>query len=404
MRRPDRPHSKTGASISVQFPIMPNEAAPFAADLVRIPSVLGNEGSVAERVVDEMRALGYENAEIDAAGNAVGVLVGETPGPTILFDAHLDTVDVTPRDAWSRSPFSGEIADGRLWGRGASDMKGAAAAMVRGLAPLDRHELVGKVVVSCSVNEELIEGAALRAVMESHPPDLVVIGEATGLDLAIAGRGRAELEITTRGVPAHASSPNAGLNAVTRMFEVARRIEELPLPSDPLVGPGVFCLTAIVSDPYPGHSVIPSACRATWERRLLPGEDLESLLGELHAACARADASDTAIELATTAVTTWTGVEWREPKWFPAWRMPADDRWVLGALEALRSTGLDPDLVAYQFCTNAAWSAGGAGVPTIGFGPGHEAQAHIVDEWVSVDEVEGAAAGYRAIARTLLSA
>ncbi|HVS62125.1 MAG TPA: YgeY family selenium metabolism-linked hydrolase [Thermoanaerobaculia bacterium] len=383
---------------------MSSGAAALAAELVRIPSVLGDEERVARRVVAEMGDLGYDLAEIDATGNAIGIIAGTAAGPTLLFDAHLDTVDVVPRDGWSRSPFSGEIEGGRLWGRGASDMKGSMAAMIRGLAGLDRSQLAGRVVVSGSVNEELIEGAALRSVMERYPPDLVVIGEATGLDLAIAGRGRAELAITTRGVPAHASSPRAGVNAVTRMFDVAREIEALPLPEDDFVGAALFCLTALISDPYPAHSVIPSACHATWERRLLPDETREALFAELRDACRRAGAPDTEIVLAETDVTTWTGVVWREPKWYPAWRLDPDDRWVAGARAALRSSGLEPRLVAYQFCTNAAWSAGVAGVPTLGFGPGQEAQAHVIDEWVSVDEVERAATGYRAIAQTLLSA
>jgi acetylornithine deacetylase/succinyl-diaminopimelate desuccinylase-like protein len=102
-------------------------------------------------------------------------------------------------------------------------------------------------------------------------------------------------------------------------------------------------------------------------------------------------------------VTTWTGVSFREPKWYPAWRLETDDPWVTGARQALRDTGLEPGLAAYQFCTNAAWSAGSAGVATLGFGPGHEAQAHIVDEWVSVEEIERAAAGYRAIAERFLA-
>ncbi|HVS14913.1 MAG TPA: YgeY family selenium metabolism-linked hydrolase [Thermoanaerobaculia bacterium] len=367
---------------------MPSATVDLAAELVRIPSVLGDEAAVAERAAEAMRALGYDTVEIDAAGNVVGVIAGERPGPTVLFDAHLDTVDVEPAAAWTLDPFSGAVRDGRLWGRGASDMKGSLAAMITGLAGLDRAGLAGRAVVSGSVNEELIEGAALRAVMERFPPDTVVIGEATGLDLAVAGRGRAELLVSTRGVPAHASTPAAGVNAVTRMFEVAREIGRLPLPHDDFVGDAVFCLTALISEPYPAHSVIPRACHATWERRLLPGEMEEALLAALHDACARAGAPDTAVELALAEVTTWTGTAWREPKWYPAWRLAPEDPLVARALAALRTTGLEPRLAAYQFCTNAAYSAGVARVPTLGFGPGHEAQAHVVDEFVTVDELE----------------
>ena len=161
-------------------------------DLIRIPSVLGGEGPVAARVVAEMRLLDYDEVEIDASGNAVGVLQGATDGPTILFDAHMDTVDVHPRGAWSHDPFGGDETDGRIYGRGSSDMKGALAAMIHGIGTLDRSTLGGRAVVSASVGEELIEGAALRIAKQRHGADFVVIGEASDLDVARAGRGRAE--------------------------------------------------------------------------------------------------------------------------------------------------------------------------------------------------------------------
>ena len=259
------------------------------------------------------------------------------------------------------------------------------------------------VVVSASVNEELIEGAALRMVMQRYGADVVVIGEASRLQLVRAGRGRAEYVLETVGSPAHASSPHLGLNAVHRMCAVIAAIEALPMPSHPFVGDGVMCLTDVISTPYPAHSVVPSGCRATYERRLLPGETEGSVLGEIEEACFRAGADDTRIRLAETDVTSYTGVRWAESKWFAPWELPEDAEVVQQALRGLRAAGQDPGLAAYQFCTNAAYSAGHAAIPTIGYGPGAESDAHVVDESLAIDELLAAGRGYRAIAEALLA-
>lgn len=367
--------------------------------LVQTPSVLGSEERVAELVVEQMRRLGFDTVEIDAAGNAVGVIEGAVSGPTVLYDAHMDTVDVLPREAWKHGPFAGEIEGDRIYGRGSSDMKGALAAMVHAAAGLDRERLAGRVVVSASVGEELIEGAALRIVMEAYLPDFVVIGEASGLDLVRAGRGRAELVLETQGAPAHASSPHLGVNAVHLMAGVIGQIEGLEMPEHPFVGSGVMCLTDIISVPYPAHSVVPSGCRATYERRLLPGETQEGLIAELEAACAE----NTAIRLATAEYETYTGVVWNEPKWYAPWELAEEHELVQSALAGLRSVGLDPGMTSYQFCTNAAYSAGVAGVPTIGFGPSRESLAHVVDEYIEIDQLIMACRGYAAISEALLA-
>ena len=374
----------------------------FTCALVRLESVLGNERTVAEHVAREMRRLQFDHVEIDGDGNAVGVMRGLGDGPEVLFDAHMDTVDVVPADAWAHEPFGGEVAGGRIWGRGSSDMKGALAAMVYAAAGLDRAKLAGAIVVSASVGEESVEGAALRTVMDDHAPDFVVIGEASNLDLVRAGRGRAEFILETVGQPAHASSPAAGVNAVHRMAAVIGEIEKIPMPAHDFVGRGVMCLTDIVSVPYPAQSVVPSGCRVTYERRLLPGEEHQAIEAEIVAACSRAEATDTLVSLATTDYRTYTGVRWVEPKWFSPWELEEDHSLVQTALRGLRSAGLDPGFGSYQFCTNGAYSAGAAGVPTIGFGPSTEQHAHVVDEFIEIDQLLRARAGYAGIATALL--
>ncbi len=374
----------------------------FTCALVRLESVLGNERNVAERVAGEMRALLFDHVEVDDAGNAIGIVRGLKDGPTLLFDAHMDTVDVLPAEAWSREPFGGQVVDDRIWGRGSSDMKGALAAMVYAAAGRERAALAGTVIVSASVGEESIEGAALRTVMDRYPADYVVIGEASGLDLVRAGRGRAEFIIETSGKPSHASTPDAGINAVHRMAAVIGEIEKLPMPEHGFVGNGVMCLTDIISVPYPAHSVVPSGCRATYERRLLPGEDRDGVTAEIVEACGRAGAADTTVSLADTDYRTYTGVRWVEPKWFPPWALDEDHALVQSGLRGLRASGLEPSLASYQFCTNGAYSAGVAGVPTIGFGPSTEHHAHVIDEFLDIDQLLKARRGYSGIAAALL--
>ena len=375
----------------------------FTRALVRTPSVLGHEQAMAVRVREEMERLGFDRVTTDEAGNVVGVVEGRTDGPVLLFDAHMDTVDVMPREGWTHDPFGAALENDRIYGRGSSDMKGALAAMVHAVAGLGREATAGRAVVSASVGEELIEGAALRHVMQSIHPDFVVIGEASELHLVRTGRGRAEVVVETHGRPSHASTPDRGLNAVHVMRDVIAEIEALPMPTDPFVGGGVMCLTDLISVPYPAHSVVPSGCRATYERRLLPGETQATLFGEMREACTRAGAADTTLHLATTDYQSYTGIRWDEPKWYAPWQTDESHVLVQQALGGLRAARLDSSMRSYQFCTNAAYSAGAAGVPTIGFGPSSEHHAHVCDEYLEVSQLTGAAAGYRAIAEAMLA-
>jgi putative selenium metabolism hydrolase len=373
----------------------------FAADLVKRPSLSCQEEAVARRVQDEMESLGFDGVSVDENGSVVGVLEGAGEGRTILLDAHTDTVDVEGGVAWKRDPFGGGVEHGVLFGRGSADMKGALAAMVHGAAAADRGELRGKVVVSASVMEEVLEGVALKAVMDRHPPDVVVIGEATDLNLVRGGRGRVELHLETVGIPTHSSAPHLGRNAVLDMAKVMMALEEMSLPEHPLMGPAVLVLTEISSVPFPANSVVPSLCRTTWDRRLLPGEEAGDVLDALGEATNKLDVGLNA-KVGVGEYEAFTGRTLRKEKFFPAWELP-EDHWLVGrALEGLSVAGLEAEIRAYRFCTNAAYSAGEAGVPTVGFGPAKEADAHRVDESLKLDDLEAAARGYRGIIESVL--
>jgi len=374
----------------------------FVQALVRIPSLSGAEDAVAARILTEMRTLRFDEAWLDVNGSVIGVIRGAQPGPTLLLDGHCDTVGIAEGSSWSRDPFGGEVDGGYLYGRGAADMKGALAAMIYAAARVDRATLAGQVAVSATVLEEVMEGVSLRTVMEALQPAGVVIGEATQLNLNRGGRGRAEIQLETLGRPAHSSSPELGVNAVTAMRHALQAIEATPLPSDPFLGPAILALTDIVSDPYPGYSVIPSRCRVTYDRRLLPGERAEDVLAALRVPTDLAGA-ELRVSLAQGEHRAYTGAVLSGPKFFPAWVFGETHPFVHRALTGLRAAGLDPQVRSYRFCTNGAHSAGSMGIPTVGFGPAAEGDAHVVDERLAIAALLDAARGYRGLVESVLS-
>jgi putative selenium metabolism hydrolase len=376
--------------------------------LIRLPSYTGDEGRMAAEVRQTMLALGYQRAWVDSFGNVIGEIRGNRPGPTILFDGHIDTVDVTDASDWAVPPFEGLIRDGRIYGRGASDMKCALAAMIFGLAPLAAcpDNLAGSVYISGTVCEETFEGLGLSKVVEQVNPDFVVIGEASALNLKRGQRGRAEIALTTTGKAAHSSNPAVGKNAVYMMLELVNRIRRLPVAQDEFLGEGIMELTDIMSSPYPGASVVPSQCRTTLDRRLLVGETPESVLAPLRE-CIRDLQSDDSefaaeVQIAFASQTCHTGEVMSGERFFPAWVLSSEHPLVVGALAALQQSGLAPAVTKYSFCTNGSYSAGVAGIPTIGFGPGAEDGAHVRNENIEILQVKQAAVGYQAIAAKFL--
>jgi len=375
----------------------------FAQTLIRQRSLSGDEGAVVELIISEMRRLGFDQVWKDVNGSAIGVIKGAQLGPTLLLDGHCDTVDVAPGVSWMHDPLGGEIEGGVIYGRGAADMKGALAAMVHAVASMDRSQLKGCAAVSASVMEESLEGASLRTVMDALEPDFVVIGEATNLNLNRGGRGRAEIHLETIGRPAHSSSPDLGRNAVHDMIRVVEVVERQPVKKDPMLGQTVFALTDIISDPYPACSMVPSRCRVTYDRRLVAGETSDEILGAI-AASPELRGIELHAKIPSSDHHTYTGATLGGVKFLPAWVLPESDSFVQACLHGLRTAGLDPKIGAYRFCTNAAYSAGVAGVPTVGFGPGREEDAHIVDERLELKSLTAARQGYRGIIDAVLSA
>lgn len=373
----------------------------FTQALVQQTSLSGQERAVAERVVAEMQALGFTAVSTDENGSVVGIIEGAHPGKTLLLDAHIDTVGIAPGVPWTQEPHGGRVVGDALYGRGSADMKGALAAMIYAAAAVDRTRLRGRIAVSASTLEEVLEGVTLRTIMAQVQPDFVVIGEATDLNLNRGGRGRAEVHLATLGRPAHSSSPHLGRNAVIDMMQVIAAIETLDLPTEPLMGPALMALTDIISEPYPGYSVIPSLCRVTYDRRLLPGETPADVLAAItnHPAV---QGLPLQARIAQGEHLAYTGATLRADKFFPAWLFPESHSFVMRSLAGLHAAGLQPQISAYRFCTNGAYSAGIAGVPTVGFGPAKESDAHVVDERLLLSDLFAAAQGYQGMIEAVL--
>jgi putative selenium metabolism hydrolase len=246
--------------------------------LVRIPSLAGDEKAVIDRIHTWMNDLGYSDVRVDECGNVIGALVGGD-GPTVMYDSHVDTVPAGDVSAWAYDPFGGEVVGQRVYGRGTSDMKGALAASLVGLAAAKADgTLRGTALVSATVGEEHIEGLAMGRAVDHYQPDMVVICEATELRLNIAQRGRAEINLTVHGKSAHASNPDFGVNAMRYMALLVTELDQIVPPTHPLLGVGILEPTTIISSPYPNVSVIPWQCNAQYDRRTLVGETPDDVL------------------------------------------------------------------------------------------------------------------------------
>ncbi len=379
----------------------------FCQRLIQTPGLSGEERDVAELIAAEMKSLGFDEVWFDAYGSVIGKVKGSGNGKTVLFDGHIDTVPVSDGHQWTTDPFGGRIIDGRIYGRGASDMKGAVAAMVYAVAAAAQsgEKPAGDLYVCGSVQEENFEGIALAPVLEQVKPDVVVIGEATELRLNIGQRGRAEIAVHTYGKSVHSSNPQFGINAVIKMCPVIESIGKADPVTHEILGQGISVITDIISTPYPGSSVVPNHCRITIDRRLLAGETEAGVMGQFEELLAGIKAGDSgfdgSVEFVRGEAVCYTGVKIEGLRFFPAWLMDRNSKFVLDAEKALKEAGLPGTIGTYSFCTNGSQSAGVKGINTIGFGPSRENLAHTVDEYVEVAQLEGAYTGYMALARAL---
>ena len=362
----------------------------LARALVATPSVNpeieesgAGEAEVAELTAGWLRAWGLsvEMSEV-AAGrwNVVGRLEGDGDGPTLLLNGHLDTVGVT---GMTVEPFGGELQDGRLWGRGACDMKGGVAALLAATAKVARDPLPGTLVVALTADEEHASLGMETLVRSGMSADAAVICEPTGLAVMPAHKGFVWLEVAFQGRAAHGSRPDVGVDAIEHAGHYLTALGALRSrlragEPHPLLGHGSFHAGTIDGGSAP--SVYPDACRLVLERRTLPGEgaagvvdEFQAILDDLAAVVPEFDAKLTQ-GLAR-----------------PATEIPNDSPLVAGLLAACAAERVEPMLAGMTAWVDAAF-LNQAGTPAVCFGPGAIAQAHSADEWIECSEIVTCAA------------
>ena len=362
------------------------DLASLLRDLVAIDSVNpdlvpggAGEGELAAFVAAWCERAGLEAQVAEAAPgrpNVVAVARGSGGGRSLLLNAHLDTVGV----AGMEEPFSGRIEGGRLFGRGAYDMKAGLAAALAAAARARGLGLRGDVIVTAVADEEVASLGTEALVAAGVTADAAIVAEPTEERLAVAHKGFVALELSTEGRAAHGSRPDLGIDAIARMGHVLVRLERLDEElragtGNPLLGTG--SLHASLVEGGQEYSSYPASCVLKAERRTIPGETVEQVADE-----ARALLGD----------------------------VPGDVRVLFSRppletpLDAEIATLVGRHAAGAEVCGMAFWAdsalLAAAGIPTVLYGPRGEG-AHAEVEWVELASVERCAGVYAAVAAEL---
>jgi len=386
-------------------------AIQFAAELVRIPSPPGEEETAAARIVEEMLALGFDEARTDRAGNVVGRIAGAGEAPAVMLSSHMDVVDVGDPEGWEHDPHGGVVADGFLHGRGSVDVKGPLALQLYAAARFVEERPAGDLLMICSVYEEK-GGWGMMHHMETTgwAPGAVILSEATDGDLCTGHRGHAELAVEIHGLAAHASAPEYGRNPSAVLPHVLLALGELSAaqPRHPVLGLATLTPTVIETWPKSGN-VIPDRIRITLDMRVLPGWDERRAVTQMEALLAervpRAEGIRVEVHRGRATHRAWTGWVDEHSNFTPGFLLADDHPVVVAAAEAVRaSTGRAPAIRQWKFGTDGGHSCGTHGVPTIGFAPGLEALAHTNRERLELDSARRAFDAYPALIRSVQAA
>lgn len=376
-----------------------SEVSELAARLVEIESinpdvVAGGSGEtgMARFVAEWCERAGLDvSVESAAPGrpNVVAVARGTGTGRSLMLNAHMDTVGV----AGMADPFAPRLDNGRLYGRGAYDMKGSLAACMLAVAEAGRRRLAGDVVLTAVADEEFAS-VGTEAIVARRRADAAIVTEPTALQVAVAHRGFVHVEVETRGRAAHGSLPDIGIDAIAKMGGVLVGIERLDKslranPTHPHLDSGSVHASLIEGGQE--YSSYPARCVLQAERRTIPGETVHTVEGELRAVVEQAAEGDSDFVADVRILGS------REP-------FEVDEGQPI--VESVRRhatavLGRVPEFVGVPFWADSALLAE-AGIPTVVFGPGGEG-AHAEVEWVEVADLERCVEIYAAVASELCS-
>lgn len=356
------------------LPLLCDLVAANSINPALVPGAPG-ERDAAAVAARAMKAAGLDVVTEDAAPgrpNVIGVLQGRTPGPTMMFCGHLDTVGVEGMT----DPFRPRVADGRVYGRGSQDMKGGVAAMIAAAAQLAADWSRGRLIVAGVADEEHMSLGA-EALVRSWRADMAIVTEPTDLRLAIGHKGFAWATITTHGRAAHGSRPEEGRDAITRMGRVLVSLETRDRQlraRHPIPFQGTGSLHASIIRGGAEISSYPAACTLEMERRTVSGEDDASVAREIEDLLQALRRNDPDFK-ADAKVTAYR----------PAYSLDAQHALPAAIGAALSVAGLNTEPTGMSFWTDAAILAA-AGIPSVLFGPGG-AGLHSHEEYVVVDDL-----------------
>ncbi|MCP5098548.1 MAG: YgeY family selenium metabolism-linked hydrolase [Chloroflexi bacterium] len=364
----------------------------FFREIVAIPSMDSDIEEVGKRIGEEMTKLGFDEVYVDKYGSIVGRIGnGEK---IMLFDSHVDTVGIGDPEQWEWDPFEGKVEDGMLYARGALDEKNSTPGMIYGMAMArDLGLLEGWTVYFLGNIEEWCDGVGCAAFhdWENVHPDFVVIGEPTNMKVYHGHKGRIEMEISCKGVSAHAASNFMGDNAIYKMMPVVNAISTMEkdfVPHD-FLGQGRVTVTRI-SSVSPSANAVPDECTIFIDRRVTFGETKEYWRKALEDIIPAEHKDDFKIRKLIYTEPSHTGAVYEYEQYFPAWALEEDHDYVKAGVSTMKTLWNTEDPFGqgmWDFSTNGNYWTGKLGIPSIGFGPGNEIYAHAVNEHVPLADV-----------------
>ena len=376
------------------------EITRFLRELIAIPSESCQEQQVVERIRQEMKKVGFDRVEIDPMGNVLGY-IGQGKH-LIAMDAHIDTVGVGNPENWKCDPYKGHEDADLIFGRGASDQTGGMASMVYAAKIIQELGLADDytLVVVGSVQEEDCDGLCWQYIINEDKlrPEFVVITEPTDGKIYRGQRGRMEIKVTTTGVSCHGSAPERGENAIYKMAPIVMELRALHenLQGHPFLGKGSLTVSEIFHT-SPSRCAVADGCWISIDRRLTVGEDAELALRQIRNLPA-VKAANAVVEMYGYDRPSYRGVVYPTEAYFPTWLIEEEHPVCRTLAQSYRGLFNREAVVdKWTFSTNGVSIMGRYGIPCIGFGPGHEDQAHAPNERTWKKELVAAAAMYSVI-------
>lgn len=368
-----------------------DEAVEICRELVRVPSENppGDERAIAETTAGLLSGLGLPARFVEPLPGRVSTLStwGGGPGPSLLFNGHYDVVPVPDPSAWPHPPFAAVVTDGRIYGRGTTDMKSGIAACLAAVSALQRAGVspAGTLHLHFVADEEALGTHGTQYLVDAGHCDGIdeaIVGEPTSLNLVTAERGGLWFRVRTEGVAAHGAAPQLGVNAIEHMARIVPALAGIRYRKlHEMLGAPTLNVGTITGGTK--SNMVPDFCEIEVDRRTLPGETQEEILAEIEAALdgVRAEVADLRARVEVFG-------------WGEASETPPGMRVVELLTEASQRFGFESYELGYMGMTDARFMINQASVPAVIFGPGDIGLAHTVGEYVEVDELVRATRAY----------